>query len=95
MDQQHLAVRGPRAAELLGVSESWLEKARVTGTGPAFIKISEGVVGYLISDLQEFLARRRRISTSDVSGAHARVSDPPQPRRRRDLDRGRRAATQP
>ena len=83
MDQQHLAVRGPRAAELLGVSESWLEKARVTGTGPAFIKLSGGIVGYLISDLEEFLARRRRISTSDVSGAHARVSDPPQPRRRR------------
>ena len=93
MDQQHLAVRGPRAAELLGVSESWLEKARVTGTGPAFIKLSGGVVGYLIRDLEDFLRSRRRISTSDVPGAHARVSDPPQPRRRRDLDRGRRATT--
>jgi predicted DNA-binding transcriptional regulator AlpA len=77
MDQQYLAVRGPTAAKLLGVSESWLEKSRVTGTGPPFIKLSGGVVGYLISDLEEFLRSRRRRSTSDAPSPVARVSNPP------------------
>jgi len=97
MDQQHLAVRGPTAAKLLGVSESWLEKARVTGTGPNFVKLSGGVVGYLVRDLEEFLGSRRRSSTSDMAAPSpvASVSDRPQPRGRRDVSAGRRATTQP
>jgi predicted DNA-binding transcriptional regulator AlpA len=95
MDQQQLAVRGPKAAELLGVSESWLEKARVTGTGPRFVKISQGVVGYLIRDLEEFLQSRRRRSTADAPSPVARVSDPPRTPGRRDVSARRRATTQP
>jgi predicted DNA-binding transcriptional regulator AlpA len=90
-----LLVRTPRAAELLGISESWLEKARLSGQGPRFVKISPGIVGYQITDLLAFIQNRTRRSTSDMAtpSPEATVSDPPQPRRRRNSDARRRAIT--
>jgi len=51
----------------LGVSESWLQKARVYGDGPSFIKLRKprGAVRYRQSDIDEFLAHR----TVDRGGA--------------------------
>lgn len=57
-------LRTPDAARRVGLSESSLEKARCRGDGPAFIKIGSRAVGYLISDLDEWLSSRRRTSTS-------------------------------
>ena len=53
-----------QAAEYLGVSLSWLDKARLTGLGPVFISIGGRVV-YDSGDLDEFLQKNRRQSTSD------------------------------
>jgi predicted DNA-binding transcriptional regulator AlpA len=53
------------AAEYIGSSDSFLEKARVAGTGPPFVKIGSRKVGYLRRDLDRWLESRRRTSTSE------------------------------
>jgi hypothetical protein len=52
------------AAAFLGVSKSWLDKHRVHGGGPAYLKIGRRVV-YDLRDLEEFAAGRRFRNTSD------------------------------
>jgi predicted DNA-binding transcriptional regulator AlpA len=51
-------------AKLLGVSQSWLAKSRLTGTGPRFIKIGRAV-RYARSAVREFILSRQRHSTSE------------------------------
>jgi excisionase family DNA binding protein len=52
------------AAEFLGVSASYLAKARMNGTGPRFIKLGRSV-RYRLPDLEDFLRTRSRTSTSE------------------------------
>jgi hypothetical protein len=52
------------AGQFLGVSAHTLAKRRMTGEGPRFIKFG-GAVRYDLKDLQEFVARHARRSTSD------------------------------
>ena len=52
------------AAHYLGMSVSWLDKARLHGGGPIFISIGGRVV-YDLKDLDEFLQRNRHASTSE------------------------------
>ena len=47
-----------QAAVHLGVSLSWLDKARMVGRGPAFIAIGSRVV-YDLADLDAFLRQNR------------------------------------
>lgn len=56
-------VRAPDAARYLGLSASTLAKLRMNGTGPSFSKLGRRVVVYRISDLDDWIARNRRIST--------------------------------
>jgi len=51
------------AARHLGVSLSWLDKARLSGLGPAYIRIG-GAIRYAFDDLEKFIAANRRTSTS-------------------------------
>ena len=53
------------AAELLGMSPSWLAKARMTGTGPRYIKVGRSV-RYARSAVREYLLSRQRNSTSEA-----------------------------
>ena len=55
-------------ASYLGVSTSFLNKSRVSGFGPPFLKIGAKVL-YEVADLDAWLARRRRSSTSESSEA--------------------------
>lgn len=66
-------MRTRAAAEYVGSSKSTLEKLRLTGGGPPFIKLGRTVV-YDSRDLDEWLAARKRLSTSDIGGA--RMSAP-------------------
>lgn len=50
--------------ERLGVSQSTLAKWRLTGAGPAFVKIG-AKVAYDEDSIQQWLASRIRRSTSD------------------------------
>ena len=45
------------AARLLGLSVRTLERMRVSGTGPRFLKIG-GVVRYRLEDIETWLATR-------------------------------------
>lgn len=64
------------AAGRIGVSASWLNKSRMNGTGPVYLKIG-GSVRYRLDDLEAWLASQRRTAIYD----HAN-----------DNDRARRAA---
>jgi predicted DNA-binding transcriptional regulator AlpA len=51
-------------AKILGVSNSWLSKSRLTSTGPRFIKIGRAV-RYTMSAVREYILSRQRNSTSE------------------------------
>ena len=59
----HRRLRTPAAADYLGYAESTLEKKRITGEGPPFIRLGRAVV-YDTRDLDAWLAARRATSTS-------------------------------
>ena len=56
-------IRTRDAARYLSLSYRTLEKLRVTGLGPEYYKMGRAVV-YAISDLDAWLARNRRTSTT-------------------------------
>ena len=59
-----VCMRTPEAAHYLGISESTLNKTRLTGDGPPFIKVTPRAVVYRKTDLDAFLESRVRHSTS-------------------------------
>jgi len=63
-DQGHQRLRTGRAADYVGYAESTLEKKRLTGDGPPFIRLGRAIV-YDPRDLDAWLAARRATSTSD------------------------------
>lgn len=58
------------AASYCGVGKSTLEKLRLTGGGPAYLKPTRSVV-YQVSDLDAWIDRHRRTSTSGQHSAGA------------------------
>lgn len=54
-------------ADILGVSTSYLNKARLTGAGPPFVKIGSRV-RYDPGDLVDWIEQQKRRSTSDGPG---------------------------
>jgi predicted DNA-binding transcriptional regulator AlpA len=52
------------AAEFLQLSESWMNKARIYGDGPRFIKMGRSV-RYSLHALEEFKRAHSRGSTSE------------------------------
>ena len=65
MEFSNQILRTPKAARLLDVSERTLEKWRLTGDGPEFIRLGRRGVGYDVRDIESFISERRRLSTSD------------------------------
>jgi len=71
-----------QAAAHLALGRSTLEKWRCSGDGPKFIKLGLRRVGYLKTDLEEWIAARpRRGSTSEVQTPQR---GPGRPRKRTD-----------
>jgi predicted DNA-binding transcriptional regulator AlpA len=64
-------LRTPAAARFLGLGQSTLEKMRVSGTGPDFIKLGPRAVGYDVEVLRDYLKSRTRRSTADTGEAAA------------------------
>jgi len=60
-------LRSKAAAEYLGLSNSTLAKMRLRGDGPPYAKVGPRVVIYDLSDLESYVAARRRRSTSETS----------------------------
>ena len=63
-------LRVPQAAEYLGLSKSFLDKARCTGAGPIFSKLGASVI-YSTVDLDEWVAARRIEPSNDNVTARA------------------------
>ena len=60
-------LRTPEAARFLGLSGRTLEKHRTYGTGPRYSKLGGRVV-YRVDDLQAWVDRGSKQSTSDNTG---------------------------
>ena len=54
-----------RAAALMGVSPRTMQKWRVTGAGPRYVRLSGRCIRYRRSDLMEWTQHLTRSSTSD------------------------------
>ncbi len=61
---QDVLLSEKRAAQLLGLSEKTLQKWRLTGTGPQFVKISARCIRYRRRDLTSWAEVRLRSSTA-------------------------------
>ena len=61
-------LRTGQAARYCGLAGRTLEKYRYVGGGPPYFKVSPRLVIYDTRDLDQWLASRRRSSTSDGSG---------------------------
>ncbi len=59
-------LRTPDAANYLGLTASTLEKMRLTGIGPRFVRLGSRAVGYSIDALDSFIEAGTRTSTSDT-----------------------------
>lgn len=68
VDLKPLAVDTEGAAAITTISVSTLEKKRVRGDGPPYVKVGKSV-RYLVSDLQAYLASQRVVSTSQQRAA--------------------------
>ena len=64
MLEQATYLNTPQAAAILGLSPRTLERYRVTGEGPVFAKLGRRVC-YARADIENWVARRRKRSTSD------------------------------
>src|SRR3546814_10998418 len=71
-DQSLLNVRD--AASFLGLSKSFLDKARIRGDGPHYLKLGSRVL-YRTEALQSCLAARERLSTSQDTLPHDRSAE--------------------
>lgn len=63
MDEERRRLRPEEAARYIGVSVSTLAKFRMSGEGPAYIKVGQRVVLYDTAEIEDWLASRRRTST--------------------------------
>jgi predicted DNA-binding transcriptional regulator AlpA len=69
--QARRILRTPEAATYCGVSPSTLEKRRLTGNGPRFIRLGGRSVGYTLDDLNRWIdAQRDETAASLESDDH-------------------------
>lgn len=61
-------VRTPEAAQYLGLSPSTLEKLRVVGDGPRFIRLGVRAIGYDLAELDNWIEGRVASNTCKVHG---------------------------
>ena len=61
------------AAARIGKSASWLNKSRMNGTGPVYMK-NGGSVRYALPDLDAWLATNRRTAVYDFANDNERAS---------------------
>ena len=64
--QDEMLIDTDAAAKRLGLSASWLTKARMSGDGPVFVKANKRVL-YRPEDLRIWVETHRRRSTSDAA----------------------------
>ena len=55
------------AADILGLSRSYLRQCRVAGNGPVFSKLGDRAIRYRVGDLLDWAGRRSLTSTSEAT----------------------------
>jgi predicted DNA-binding transcriptional regulator AlpA len=70
MSEKSRYLRTPEAAAYVGLTASSLQKLRLTGDGPRYAKLGRKIVVYPVLELDAWIAKRMRTSTSDT-GAEA------------------------
>ena len=70
-------LRTQEAALYVGLSESTLEKLRLYGGGPRFVRLRPRAVGYRVDDLDAWLESREAGSTSEIAAEPAAVGGSP------------------
>jgi len=60
-------LRTDDAAAYVGLAAATLEKMRLRGDGPAFVRLGCRAVGYDVSDLDRWIAERKGRNTSERS----------------------------
>jgi len=73
MQSAQRVLRTPEAASYVGLSASTLEKFRLTGNGPVYMRAGLKIVVYRVEDLDAWLTAGRRRSTSDFGTAEVRA----------------------
>ncbi|MER9392217.1 MULTISPECIES: helix-turn-helix domain-containing protein, partial [unclassified Mesorhizobium] len=63
-------MRVSQAADYVGLSKSYLDKARCYGAGPAYIKLGSSVI-YTTADLDAWVSENRRAPVNDNIAARA------------------------
>ncbi len=63
-------LRTPEAAEYVGLAVSTLEKMRLVGDGPEFVRLGGRAVGYDVRKLDAWIDARSASSTSDNAGSN-------------------------
>ena len=53
-------LRTAEAATYVGLSPSTIEKMRLSGDGPAFVRLGGRAVGYDVQDLDDWIDRQRK-----------------------------------
>lgn len=66
------SLKSQEAADFLGVSVSWLNKSRMRGAGPVYLKMG-GSVRYALPDLEAWLAAQRRTAVYDHANDNHRA----------------------
>jgi predicted DNA-binding transcriptional regulator AlpA len=64
--QSKRVLRTDAAAEYVALKPSTLEKMRVRGDGPRFIKLGSRAVGYLVADLDSWLDGQRSVEPTET-----------------------------
>ena len=62
-------LRTDEAAQRLGLSRSWLEKLRLTGDGPPFVRIGARAIAYWSDELMAWADARPRFRSTSEAGA--------------------------
>lgn len=68
-DDNRRLLRTDEAARRLGLSRSWLEKLRLSGEGPPYIRIGARAVAYWSDDLIAWAESRPRFRSTSEAGA--------------------------
>ena len=74
MNGQHTLLNTEQAARRVALSPRTLERFRVTGGGPEFVKMGH-TVRYAVSKLDEWIEKCNRKSTSDDGRASKKKPD--------------------
>lgn len=65
LDETDQGMTEEEAASYLALKKATLNKWRVQGIGPAFVKVSARCIRYMKSDLAKWLAERKAHSTAE------------------------------